>query len=83
MTPRLGKHIVSTYVLPVVICAIPILQATNENYNNSSWTEACGVGRKSPLSHPKSALGLLSLNATVKIIYRKFYRRAVHFQGIL
>lgn len=92
MTPRLRKRLVSTYTLPVATYAIPVcvenvILAIFYKHKLQSLLDR-GVVRWAVKAHyfvrnqtVRSALGVRSLNATIKSIFRKFYRRAARFQG--
>ena len=88
MTRRLGKLIVSTYVAPMATYAIPVwgyLAKTHKRKLQSlldrglRW--ACKAHYLTSNKTIREALRVRSLDATIRILSRKFYRRSARFQG--
>lgn len=88
MTRRLGKRLVSAYVLPVATYAIPVwgyLAASHKKKIQSLLDRGLRWALKAHWLTPNIAIrttcGVRPLNVTIRHISRKFYRRAARFQG--
>ena len=85
---RLGKLIVSTYVVLMVTYAIPVWGYLDKTHKEKLQSlldrELCCASKAHYLISNRTireALRVRSLDGTIRTLSRKFYRRAARFQG--